>query len=60
MASLLFIQPQKSAVPKNSWHVSESYDKKQPFADPIGFLTSLLTVFLSERRKKVDDFMLRM
>jgi len=27
---------------------------------PIDFLTSLLTVFLSERRKKVDDFMLRM
>jgi hypothetical protein len=35
MASLLFIQPQKSAVPKNSWHVSESYDKKQPFADRL-------------------------
>jgi hypothetical protein len=59
MASLLFIQPQKSAVPKNSWHVSESYAKKAPFGRVGFFQDGFQVVFLTEQRKKVDDFMIR-
>jgi len=46
-------------APKNSWHVSESYAKKAPNGLIGFFQDGFQVVFLTEQRKKVDDFMIR-
>jgi hypothetical protein len=43
---------QKQAVPKNSWHVLESYDKKAPLFPIDFFRTAFALYFYPNGQKK--------